>query len=145
MDQTKRTNNKRKFNLIDFYYLFHRSIKSSIIREWNLQLLYAFCLFSVGLFYISIFPDDIGSDPLCSISLSDKLNLSEITEKIYDFINGKRPKAAINVNYLVVLFFSFGFISVIRITFAFSVEIKVTIHNYSYIKIFIFIIIVLIN
>ena len=129
LDQIKRTNNKRKFNLIDFYYLFHRSIKSSIIREWNLQLLHAFCLFSVGLFYISIFPNDIGSDPECSISLSYKLNLSEITELVYDAINGKRSKAQMNVNYLVCLFLCFGFVYVIRITFVFPDEIKVSFLN----------------
>ena len=124
MSKTGRAN-IRRFNFLDFYYLLHRSIKSSIIREWNVQLLNAFCLFAVGLFYISIFPNDIGSDPFCSISISDEVNSSEIIELIYGTINGKRSKAEMNINYLTALFYTFGFIYMIRITFMFPDEIKV--------------------
>ena len=124
MSQAKRAN-IRRFNFLDFYYLLHRSIKSSIIREWKVQLLNAFCLFVVGLFYISIFPNDIGSDPLCSFGISDEFNSSEIAELIYDTINGKRSKAEININYLSALFCTFGFVYMVRITFMFPDEIKV--------------------
>ena len=109
----------------DFYYILCRSIKSSIIREWNLQFLKAFCLFGVAILFITLYPNDIGSDPSCSIDLFSEKNLTKITQSIYDAINGKRSKGEINVSYLIVLFLGFGLVYIECITFVFPDEIKV--------------------
>ena len=103
-------------------------MKSSIIREWRWQLLKCFCLFIIAFYYISIYPNDIGSDPLCAIDINDDLNISQITQQIYDAINGKRTKAELNVNYLFCTIFSFCIVYSISLTFVFSGEIKVSQH-----------------
>ena len=120
--------NNRRFNFTDFYYLLHRSIKNSIIREWNLQLLKTSCLMCILFFLIAIFPNDIGSDPLCSIGISDDVNSSEITELVSGAVNGKRSKAEINVNYLLALIYCFGFNYMCTIVCTFPDEIKVSIN-----------------
>ena len=121
-----RITNKRKFNLTDFYYILCRSTKSSIIREWDLQLIKSFCLIFVILLGIILYPNDIGSDPSCLIELSDQENLTEL---VYNTINGKRSKGELNVSYLIFMFYSFGLIYIECITFAFPGEIQVSLNN----------------
>ena len=121
-----RMTNKRKFNLIDFYYILCRSTKSSIIREWDLQLIKALCLICSVLLITVIYPNDIGSDPACSTEL---LDLENITELVYNTINGKRSRGELNVSYLIVMFFGFGLIYIECITFVFPGEIKVSLNN----------------
>ena len=123
-----RISNNKKFNLTDFYYILHRSIKSSIIREWRWQLLKCFCLFIIAFYFILIYPNDIGLDPLCAIDINNDSNVNQVTEQIYDAINGKRTKAELNVNYLLCLIFSFGSVYSISLAFLFPGEIKVSQH-----------------
>ena len=121
-----RITNNRKFNFTDFYYILCRSIKSSIIREWNLQLLKGFCLICTALLCVGIYPNDIGSDPSCSIDLLNEFNLTQITDKVYDAINGKRSKGEMNVSFLPLLLMMFGVLYIASITFYFPDEIKVS-------------------
>ena len=125
MNNDKITNN-RKFNLTDFYYILHRSMKSSLIREWHLQLFKCLSLFFLVFYFIIIYPNDIGSDPLCAIDVDDEVNLTQLTQRIYDVINGKRTKAELNVNYLVSLISGFGIIYSIYMAFVFPDQIKVS-------------------
>ena len=125
MNEDQITNNRR-FNFTDFYYVLRRSIKSYIIREWHLQLLKAFCLFCGVFMCIALYPNDIGLDPSCSIDLQGKINISDITDQIYDAINGKRSKGEMNVSYLIVLFLGFGLVYIECIAFVFPDEIKVS-------------------
>ena len=120
--------NNRKFDFTDFYYILFRSVKSSLIREWHFQFLRAFCLFFGVFLFITLYPNDIGSDPLCSIDLLNDFNLTQITDQVYDAINGKRSNGEMNVSYLIVLFLGFGLIYIQMITFVFPDEIKVRIH-----------------
>ena len=121
-----RITNNRKFNFTDFYYILCRSIKSSMIREWHLQLLKAFCLIFTALLCVGIYPNDIGSDPSCSIDLLNEFNLTQITDKVYDAINGKRSKGEMNVSFLPLLLIMFGALYIASITFYFPDEIKVS-------------------
>lgn len=121
----KRISNNRKFNLTDFYYILCRSMKSSLIREWHLQSFKAICLLSGVILLSILFPGDIGSDPSCPIDLINDANLSEITDEIYDVINGKRSKGEMNICYLILLFFIFSLIYNTCIAFVFPDEIKV--------------------
>ena len=123
-----RITNNRKFNLTDFYYILHRWMKSWIIRELNFQFLKCFCLLVIAFYFILIFPNDIGSDPLCAIDINDDSNVTQITEQIYDAINGKRTKAELNINYLLCLIFGFGVIYSISLAFVFPDEIQVSQH-----------------
>ena len=118
--------NKRKFNFLDFYYILCRSTKSSIMREWHLQLMKAFCLIGSVLLINVVYPDDIGSYPSCLIELSDQANLTEL---VYNLINGKRSKGELNASYLVIMFFGFGLIYIQCITFVFPGEIQVSLNN----------------
>ena len=99
-----------------------------MIREWHLQLLKAFCLIFTALLCVGIYPNDIGSDPSCSIDLLNEFNLTQITDQVYDVINGKRSDGEMNVSYLSILFLVFGLIYIQMITFVFPDEIKVRIH-----------------
>ena len=121
----KRMMNNSKLNYMHFYYILCRSMKTVIIRKWHLQFLKAFCLLALVILFIALYPNHIGSDPSCSISLFNQENLTQITQLIYDSINGKRSKGEINVNYLIVLFLGFGLVYIQCITFAFPDEIKV--------------------
>ena len=121
----KQIMNSKKFHYIDFYYILCRSMKSSMIREWHLQFLKASCLFGVAILFIILYPNLIGSDPSCSIDLSSRKNLTQMTQSIYDAINGKRSNGEINVSYLIVLFLGFGLVYIECITFVFPDEIKV--------------------
>jgi len=123
-----RITNNRKFNFTDFYYILCRSMKSSLIREWRSQFLRAFCLFFGVILCLVVYPNDIGSDPLCSIDLLNDFNLTQITDQVYDAINGKRSDGEMNVSYLIILFLVFGLIYIQMITFVFPDEIKVRIH-----------------
>ena len=116
---------QRSFNLTDFYYILCRSFKSSIMRGWKLEFIKAFCLFFGALFTIMLFPNDIGSDPSCPINVLNDFNLSEITDQVYDAINGKRSNGEMNVNYISALFLYFGFIYIMSVTLIFTDEIKV--------------------
>ena len=118
--------NNRKFNFTDFYYILHRSIKSSMIREFRWQLLKCFCLFMIAFYYIFLYPNDIGSDPLCAIDVNDHLNISQITQQIYDVINGKKTEAELNVNYLMCLILGFSGVYSIALAIVFPNEIKVS-------------------
>ena len=126
MANANRMTNNRKFNLTDFYYILHRSIKSSIIREWHSQLFKCFCLFFLVFYFMTIYPNDIGSDPSCSLDVNNEINLTKLTGQIYDVINGKRTKAELNINYLVALVFAFGIIYAIYMAFVFPDQIKVS-------------------
>ena len=117
---------QRSFNFTDFYYILCRSFKSSIMRGWKLEFIKAFCLFFGALLTIMLFPNDIGSDPSCPINVLNDFNLSEITDQVYDAINGKRSNGEMNVNYLIVLFLYFGFIYIMSVTLVFTDEIKVS-------------------
>ena len=121
-----RITNKRKFNFTDFYYVLCRSTKSSIIREWKWQLIKAFCLIFAVLLGIQLYPNDIGSDPSCLIELSDQANLTEL---VYNVINGKRSKGELNVSYLIFMFLSFGLCYIVCIAFVFPGEIQVSLNN----------------
>ena len=125
INENKITNN-RKFNFTDFYYILCRSIKSSMIREWHLQLLKAFCLICAALLCVGIYPNDIGSDPLCSIDLLNELNLTQITDQVYNVINGKRSKGEMNASFLPLLLLMFGTLYIASIAFYFPAEIKVS-------------------
>ena len=124
-NESVKTNN-RSFNLNDFYYLLSRSFKSSIIREWKMQLLKVFVLLFGVLMAITIYPNDIGSDPSCPIDVLNEFNMSEITIQIYDSINGKRTNGEMNVMYLIVLFFYFGGVYILFVTLVFANEVKVS-------------------
>ena len=128
LTNSNRISNNRKFNFTDFYYILHRSMKNSIIREWRWQLLKCFSLFIIAFYYIFLYPNDIGLDPSCAIDINDDSNVTQITEKIYDIINGNRAKAELNVNYLACLFLSLGYVCSISFTFVFLDEIKVSQH-----------------
>ena len=121
-----RITNNRKFNFTDFYYILCRSIKSSMIREWHLQLLKAFCLIFTALLCVGIYPNDIGSDPSCSIDLLNEFNLTQITDQVYHAINGKRSKGEMNVSFLPLLLMMFSTLYIASITFNFPDEIKVS-------------------
>ena len=117
--------NNRSFNLTDFYYILLRSFKNSIIRGWKLEVLKAFCLFCGVIIGIILYPNDIGSDPSCSIDILNEFNISQITDQLFDFINGKRSNGELNVTYLLYINFCFGFIYMVSLTFLFPTEIKV--------------------
>ena len=123
--ETIKPNNK-SFNFMDFYYLLSRSFKNSVIRGWKLELIKAFCLMIGLLFLIILYPNDVGSDPSCPIDITSDVNLTETTNRIYDFANGKKKDAELNVAYLVLLIFYFGFVYGISISFLFPNEIKVS-------------------
>lgn len=122
----KRITNNRKFNLKDFYYILCRTMKSSIIRKWNLLLFKVFCLFCIELFIIAIYPNDIGSDPLCPIDLSNQVNVTQITELIFDAVNGKISKGHFNVSYLMVLIYYFGIVYYFALDIFISNDIQVS-------------------
>ena len=124
-NETMKTNN-RSFDFSDFYYLLSRSFKSSIIRGWKIELLKMFGLFFGALIAITIYPNDIGSDPSCPIDVLNEFNMSEITNQIYDSINGLRTNGEMNVMYLIVLFFYFGGVYILSVTLVFANEIKVS-------------------
>ena len=69
-----------------------------------------------------LFPNDIGSDPSCPINVLNDFNLSEITDQVYDAINGKRSNGEMNVNYISALFLYFGFIYIMSVTLIFTDE-----------------------
>ena len=117
---------QRSFNFTDFYYILCRSFKSTIIRGWKLEFIKAFCLFCGPLFMMMLFPNDIGLDPSCPIDVLNDFNISEITDQVYDAINGKRSNGEMNVNYMIVLFLYFGFIYVMSVALIFTDEIKVS-------------------
>lgn len=125
----KRITNNRKLNCIDFYYILCRIMKSSIMREWDLLLLKVLCLFWIELFIIAIYPNDIGSDPLCPIDLSNEVNITQITELVFDTLNGKRSKGEFNVSYLMVLIYYFGIIYYFALEIFVSNDIQVS--NYQ--------------
>ena len=79
MMNANRITNNRKFNLTDFYYILHRSIKSSIVREWHSQLFKCLCLFTIAFYHIIIYPNDIRSNPLCTIHVIDDSKVIQIT------------------------------------------------------------------
>ena len=118
--------NQRSFNFSDFYSLLSRSFKSSIIRGWKYQFIKAFCLLFGVLACVTIYPNLIGSDPSCPIDVLNEFNISEITEKIYNSINGKRSNGELNVNYLIFLIFYFSGVYMIAETLVFTNEIKVS-------------------
>ena len=124
-NKNKRTNDKR-LNLTDLWYLLLRSSKNSIIRGWKFEFMKALCLFSGVLFVLILYPNHIGLDPSCPIDITTDVNISEITDRVYDFVNGKKKDAELNVNYLVTLVFYFGFVYSISITLVFVNEIKVS-------------------
>ena len=124
-NENKRMNDKR-FNLTDLWYLLLRSSKNSIIRGWKFQFIKALCLFAGVLFALILYPNHIGLDSSCPIDITTDVNISEINDRIYDFVNGKKKDAELNVNYLVILVFYFGFVYSISITFVFANEIKVS-------------------
>ena len=128
VNETMKKNN-RSFNFTDFYYLFSRSFKSSIIRGWKYEFIKAICLLAGVLLTIIIYPNLIGSDPSCPIHVLNEFNLSEITEQIYNSINGKRSNGELNVSYLIELFFYFGYVYVVFLTLVFTNEIKVSLYN----------------
>ena len=121
-----RITNNRKFNFTDFYYILCRSVKSLLMREWHLQLLKAFCLICTALLCVGIFPNDIGSDPSCSIDLLNDFNLTQITDQVYDVINGKRSKGEMNVGFLPLLLIMFLTLYITTVVFNFPNEIKVS-------------------
>ena len=118
--------NKRSFNFTDFYYLFHRSVKSSIIRGWKLELLKAFCLLLGGFLITIFYPNDIGQDASCPIHVINQFNISQITDKIYDVLNGNRSKAELNTYYLAIFIGYFGLVYIECVTLVFSNQIKVS-------------------
>ena len=118
--------NKRSFNLTDFYYLCHRSMKSSIIRGWRLEFLKAFCLLFGGFLITNFYPNDIGLDASCPIDVLNQYNISKITDKVYDVLNGNRSKAELNIYYLAIFIGYFGLVYVECVTLVFSNEIKVS-------------------
>ena len=117
---------QRSFNFTDFYYILCRSFKSSIIRGWKLEFMKAFCLFFGALLIIMLYPNDIGLDPSCPIDVLNDFNLTEITNQVYDAINGRRTNGEMNVNYMIVLCMYFGFIYMVSVAFLFTDEIKVS-------------------
>ena len=134
VNETMKTNN-RSFNLSDLYYLLSRSFKGSIMRGWKIQFLKVFGLLFGVLMAITIYPNDIGSDPSCPIDVLNEFNMSEITIQIYDSINGKRTNGEMNVMYLIVLFFYFGGVYILCVTLVFANEVKVSLFqlcNYLY-------------
>ena len=117
---------QRSFNFTDFYYILCRSFKSTIIRGWKLEFIKAFCLFFGVLISIMLYPNDIGLDPSCPIDVLNDFNLTEITDQVYDAINGRRTNGEMNVNYMIVLCMYFGFIYMVSVAFLFTDEIKVS-------------------
>ena len=118
--------NDKRFNLTDLWYLLLRSSKNSIIRGWKFEFMKAFCLFCGVLICIMLYPNDIGSDPSCSIDLLNEFNLTQITDQVYHAINGKRSKGEMNVSFLSLLLMMFSTLYIASITFNFPDQIKVS-------------------
>ena len=97
-----------------------------MIREWHLQLLKAFCLIFTALLCVGIYPNDIGSDPSCSIDLLNELNVTQITDQVYNIINGKRSKGEMNASFLLLLLLMFETLYIASIAFYFPDQIKVS-------------------
>ena len=105
--------------------ILSRSIRKSIIREWKLQVLKAFCLLIGILIGIILYPNDIGSDSFCSIEVINEYNMRQITGLVFDFINGKRSNGELNVAYMAYIIFYFAIIYMVSLILVFSNQIKV--------------------
>ena len=118
--------NQRSFNFTDLYFLLSRSIRNSIIRGWKLEFLKAFCLLIGILSLIIIYPNDIGSDPLCPIDVLNEFNITKITNQVSDFINGKRSNGELNVAYLILMLFYSTIVLNLSVIFSFPNEFRVS-------------------
>ena len=70
-------------------------------------------------------PYGIGKDPGCPPDILNNFSLDNITEKIYETINGKKSFSILNVGFICNQFNFLALLYIMGTTFTFPKEIKV--------------------